>query len=139
MEQLGPADIQKDDANLRTFGILMAVLLPLFGFLLIPLIFGTDKHFFTLYLSVSFFLISLAYPKGLVFVYVPWMVLGGYLGRINSYILLSLIFYLLITPLALLFKLLGKDPLERKIKKNMKTYFIKSDSEDPVSRMRFPF
>ena len=37
------------------------------------------------------------------------------LGWMNTKIILTLIYFLVITPLALLFKLIGKDPMERKI------------------------
>ena len=40
--------------------------------------------------------------------------MGGWLGAINTRIILSLMFYLLLTPIALVMKLLGRDPLQRR-------------------------
>jgi len=37
------------------------------------------------------------------------------LGWINTRIILTLVYFLIISPLALVFKLIGKDPMERKI------------------------
>lgn len=40
-----------------------------------------------------------------------WMVLAGVLGYINSRILLSILFYLIMTPIGLAVRLAGHDPL----------------------------
>lgn len=41
-----------------------------------------------------------------------WLWFGHQLGRINSFILLTLVFFLIITPLALIFRTARRDPLE---------------------------
>ncbi len=43
-----------------------------------------------------------------------WLWLGHLLGAVNSRIILALIFFLLITPVALLFRLFGRDALRLK-------------------------
>jgi len=41
------------------------------------------------------------------------MVIGGFLGFVNSHILLALVFYLLFTPMGLVMRLFRRDPLDR--------------------------
>jgi hypothetical protein len=43
-----------------------------------------------------------------------WLALGQGLGWINSRIILTVIWYLFLTPIAFLYKLRGKDPLQLK-------------------------
>jgi predicted membrane protein len=53
-----------------------------------------------------------------------WMKLAEILGYINGRILLSLIFFLILTPVAFLFKLTGKDPMQRKRRKESNTMYV---------------
>jgi len=43
-----------------------------------------------------------------------WMAFAGILGAINTRILLSAFFYLVVTPVGFVVRLLGKDPLDRR-------------------------
>ncbi|MBL7928547.1 MAG: hypothetical protein JNL47_03595 [Bacteroidia bacterium] len=53
-----------------------------------------------------------------------WMKLAEVLGYINGKILLSLIFFLILTPVAFIFKLTGKDPMQRKRRKQSHSFYI---------------
>ena len=48
-------------------------------------------------------------------IYRGWMAFARVLGAINGFILLSLVFYLMFLPLALVFRVRGKDPLHRRV------------------------
>ncbi|MCC6384554.1 MAG: SxtJ family membrane protein [Bacteroidia bacterium] len=52
-----------------------------------------------------------------------WMKLAELLGYINGKILLSVIFFLFLTPIALFFKLAGKDPMIKKRKSGQKSLY----------------
>jgi hypothetical protein len=65
-----------------------------------------------------------------------WYKLAEVLGWFNSRVLLSLIYYLVVTPIALLFRLFGNDPLLLKDKKgsmfNFREHtYTKEDLENP--------
>jgi hypothetical protein len=69
---------------------------------------------------------------GLVFLIIPplgeiilkgWFKLAEILGWINSRILLTGIFYILLFPIAMLFKLTGKDNLQLKSQKDNDTVY----------------
>lgn len=53
-----------------------------------------------------------------------WLGLAELLGAFNSRVLLSLLFYLLLTPLALLFRLFSKNPLGLKRQRGARTLFL---------------
>jgi hypothetical protein len=53
-----------------------------------------------------------------------WMKLAEGLGYINGKILLSLIFFLILTPVAFVFRLTGKDRMKRKRKKETGSMYV---------------
>ena len=56
-------------------------------------------------------LLSLGLPSLLKPVWWPWMVVARVLGFVNSHLLLAVVFYLMFTPIGLVMRLLGRDPL----------------------------
>ena len=68
-----------------------------------------------------------------------WMALGERLGVINTYIILAVAFYLVITPLALLFRLTGRDLLGLKWKKRHASYWIETSRRWPPDSFRNQF
>ena len=58
--------------------------------------------------------LSLLYPRGNRALYLALVVLGYPFGLVLSYALLALIFYGVFTPLGLVLRALGKDPLQRR-------------------------
>jgi hypothetical protein len=74
-----------------------------------------------LYSALSFALIVLVFPGAGKWLVTIWFRLGGLLGKLNGYVLLTLIFYLILTPVALLNRIFSKDPL--RLKKKDGSYF----------------
>jgi hypothetical protein len=83
----------------------------------------------------GFFALGLGYlwPKVLIGPYRLWMGFALLLGVIMSGIILSVVFYLLITPIGLIMRLFGQDPLHRKIDRQAASYWTERppDSNDP--------
>ena len=70
-------------------------------------------------------------------IYLVWMAATYVLGRIVSPIVTAIIFYLLVTPIALVNRLMGKDRLRLKKPKNASTYFVDHiDAQDRESMRR---
>jgi Saxitoxin biosynthesis operon protein SxtJ len=67
--------------------------------------------------------IGLTKPSRIRFLYVGWMISAFPIGWTLSHVLLAILFYGIFTPLALLFKLLGRDALERRPQSNRETYW----------------
>ena len=68
-------------------------------------------------------------------VYFVWMAVTYVLGRIVSPIVTAIIFYLLVTPIALVNRLMGKDRLRLKKPKGATTYFV--DHTEPQDKESF--
>jgi len=64
--------------------------------------------------------------------YRGWMFSVMPIGWIVSHLLLSAIYYLLLTPIGLIMKAVGYDPMRRKLEPNLETYWVnRQKSEDP--------
>ena len=58
-------------------------------------------------------------------IYVLWMRFAYVLGWLNTRFLLGIFFYLVITPVGLVMRILGRDPLTRKIDRSQSSYWTK--------------
>ncbi|MFA5156202.1 MAG: SxtJ family membrane protein [Candidatus Omnitrophota bacterium] len=75
-------------------------------------------------LAAFFFIFGQILPKALKPVYVAWMRLALILNWMNTRLLLIIVFYLLITPIAVIMRAFGKDPLDRQIDRAKLSYWI---------------
>jgi hypothetical protein len=64
------------------------------------------------------------YPMSLLPVYKGWMVIGHVMGLINTRIILGFIFYVVVTPIGIIRRLLGKDPMGRKTRVDLDSYRV---------------
>ncbi len=105
----------------KGFGILFFVV-----FLIIsiwPISSGGDLRLWSVSIAFIFLILGILNSKILTPLKKIWIKFGELLGKIISPIVLGIIFFLLITPIGLLMKILGKDLLNIKYTKN-KTYWI---------------
>ncbi|MDH5366644.1 MAG: SxtJ family membrane protein [Cyclobacteriaceae bacterium] len=64
-----------------------------------------------------------------------WDFIGKYLGLINSVILLTLIYFFIITPMAIILRILKHDPMKRGFDKESTTYWIDRKVNDSSTSM----
>jgi hypothetical protein len=97
-----------EQKTLKNFGWTMgAVVAPLFG-LFFPWFLNRPFPLWPWITSGSFLALAWQFPAALKYPHWAWMKLAHVLGWINTRILLTLLFYLLVTPVALVRRLLGK-------------------------------
>ena len=70
-------------------------------------------------------LAGLAWPKSLSLLFKAWMAFSLILGLIMNHIILSLVYYLVLSPIGLLMKALGKNPLTLKLDREANSYWKK--------------
>jgi len=111
--------------NLKKFGITMAV-----AFMVITgIILLKHRHSAlpTLIIAVIFFIFAYIAPFVLKPVYILWMRLAFILSWVNTRLILTLIFYLVFTPIGLVLRVCGVDLLQIKIKKDKTSYWLKRE------------
>jgi hypothetical protein len=74
-------------------------------------------------LAVTVGPVGLVRPEWLRPIYVSWMVLAFPIGWTVSQVILGVMFYGLFTPIALVFRLIGRDPLHRRRRPGQETYW----------------
>jgi len=72
-------------------------------------------------------------PNNLNILRLLWDKLGNILGTINTALILLLVFFLVITPIAVLMRLLGKDKLDLKFDADTQSYWKPVKSADKSS------
>jgi hypothetical protein len=77
-------------------------------------------------------------PHALAPVHKGWMWVGHVLGWINTRILLGIVFYGLITPIGIVFRLMGKDTMRQAFSATSPTYRVNRQRR-PRSHMKFQF
>lgn len=80
--------------------------------------------------SLAFLFLGQFAPVILKPIYHIWMALAFCLGWINTRIILIVIFYLLLSPIGLLAKLLRKDFLDLRIERQRVSYWKKREGKD---------
>ena len=107
--------------QLREFGFLFGIGLPTIIGVIIPAIFGHGLRIWTLWIGLPFLPLGIFRPKLLTYPYRGWMLIGECLGWINSNIILGLVFFIVLLPIALIMRVFGHDPLRIR-QRNLNTF-----------------
>jgi Saxitoxin biosynthesis operon protein SxtJ len=113
----------------RSFGLVLATF-----FLIIsiwPLIHAEPIRWWALGLAAVFALLALLWPAALAPLNKAWTKLGFLLYRIVSPVVMALLFYVTVTPVALLMRMLGKDPLRLRPDPDAESYWINRTPPGP--------
>ena len=118
----------------RSFGIVFFIVFILIAFY--PLINQQEIRTWSVLISLLFLILGIINSKILTPLNKVWFKFGIFLGKIISPIVMGLIFFLVVTPIAFLMRILKKDLLNLKFSKN-NSYWI--EKTDPKSTMKNQF
>jgi hypothetical protein len=115
----GPAS-RKD---LRSFGLIVGGVFAVIA--VWPLVFrGAPVRLWLLALAAALVVPALVAPRILSHPYRVWMAIGTALGWINTRIILSIVFFGMITPMGFVMRLSGRDPMRRNFESDAATYRV---------------
>ena len=100
--------------TLRNFGFLICFTFPFLIGWVLPLLGGHPFRVWTLFISMPAGILGILRPGLLLYPYRAWMKLGHILGWVNSRIILGLVFFIVLQPIAFIMRILGHDPLRTK-------------------------
>ena len=118
----------------RSFGIVFFIVFLLIA--LYPLLKGNDLRVWSLIISFVFLILGLINSKILTPLNRLWFKFGLLLGKFISPLIMGIIFFLVVTPIGIIMRLLKKDLLNLKYNKK-ETYWI--DKSGPKSKMKNQF
>ena len=115
-------NIKSGKKELRQFGTTVGIILALLGGLL--LFRGKVYYFYFFFFGAALLCLGLVAPTLLKPVQKIWMTLAVSIGWVMTRVILSLLFYLVATPIGILAKLFGKRFLDIRFDKNVDSYWI---------------
>lgn len=121
--------------DLRIFGI-AALIASIIISLVLYLFKGIELQWISILIAVGFliFLSSVISVKVTRMIYLGLSLVTLPIGWVLSFIMLAVFYYLIVTPIGLIFHLTGRDPLHRKFDSKAKSYWIKRKSPDTLDR-----
>ena len=108
----------------RSFGIVFFIVFLIIS--IYPLLNDNSIRLWSLVIGIIFLILGLVESKILTPLNIIWMKLGMYLGIIVSPIVMGIVFFLVVTPISFIMKILRKDLLNLKMNKE-RTYWIEKD------------
>ena len=118
----------------KSFGILFFVVFFLYG--IWPILSSNEIRIWSLLMGIIFLILGLLNSKLLTPFHNLWLKFGTLLGRIVSPIVMFLVYFVFITPLAVIIRLFGKDLLRKKFNKSP-SYWIKREKNIGTMKKQF--
>jgi len=134
---MSPNNLLTNDIKIssnRSFGIVFFIVFLLIA--IYPLINNDELRIWSLIIAIIFLILGLINSKVLTPLNKLWFKFGLLLGKIVSPLIMGIIFFLVVTPTALIMRMIGKDLLNLKFN-NKKSYWIKKTG--PKSKMKNQF
>ena len=119
----------------RNFGLVFFLVFLIVA--LWPLKSEENIKLWSLALSIIFFILGILNSKLLTPLQRMWFKFGIFLGAIVSPIVMGMIYFLVVTPIGLFMRFLGKDLLKTNKVKSTSTYWIKRDKKHSTMKKQF--
>ena len=118
----------------KSFGVVFFIVFIIIGFW--PLLENETYRLWAIFLSLIFLILGLINSKLLTPINILWFKFGILLGKIVSPLIMGIIFFAIVTPIAIIMKLLKKDVLNLKFNKN-NSYWIEKDKHKSKMKNQF--
>lgn len=116
------ASLPTDQRALRKFGLTVGAVFFAIGLFLLWR--KVEWGLYLTWLGGPLILLGALWPRILRPVYLGWMAMALAIGTVMTAVLLSVFFLLVITPVGLFFRLIGRDVLQRKFDRQAASYWI---------------
>jgi predicted membrane metal-binding protein len=128
-ERLVVDEVVSGSSN-RSFGFTFAIVFTIVA--LWPLLRGRSVRGWALIAAAAFLLAALALPRVLAPLSQVWLKFGLFLHACISPIIMGLVFYTTVTPIGLVRRWLGQDPLRLRFDSGAVTYWIERHPPGPA-------
>ena len=117
--------LKTGERELRKFGLMVGGVFAVFGILVLL----RHKTYYPYFLWPGIVLLAFGavLPRALKHVYIAWMSGAFVLGFVMAHVILTVFFFLVITPIGLIARLTGKDFLRLQRDGNATTYWIRRE------------
>lgn len=109
--------------QLRNFGLTVGGIFAAIG--VWPVVFHAEgPRLWALTVAAALVIPAVVMPRSLTHVFRIWMAAAEVLSWINTRILLSIVFYGLVTPIGMIVRRFGRDPMQRGFEPGVETYRV---------------
>jgi O-antigen/teichoic acid export membrane protein len=127
-----------DDKGLREFGLTTGgAVVVIFG-LFFPWLLDLDWPTWPWVVAGSLWSLALIRPSLLRWIYRGWMRFGLLASRVMTPLVLGIVFFGMIAPIALVWRVMRKDPMRRTLDPDQKSYRVRS-IKSPPEKLEKPF
>jgi hypothetical protein len=128
----------KEAKELRRFGVVVGGIFAVIA--IFPLLFRGDKpRGWAALIAGALIMLGLAVPRALRLAYRLWMRAGHLLGWFNTRLLLGVVYFLVMTPMGMVMRLVGRDPLDRRLRDRPSYWVERQRRQDPKHSMELHF
>lgn len=117
---------KKKNTN-RSFGILFFIVFSIIS--IWPVLSGGELRLWSFILAIIFLIMGITKSRFLTPFNRAWIKFGELLGVIISPLIMGLVYFLVVLPIGILMRVLGKDLLSLKFNKNIETYWNKKEAK----------
>lgn len=123
--------------EVRRFGFIVGFIFMVLG--LFPFLKGEELNLLLIILASIMLLFAIVMPDLLSPFYKMWMRLGVILSKVNSFLILGIVFYFIFTPIGIIMRMFKKDSEKFAYKTAKGSYWIKRVSNNPADDMKRMF
>jgi len=124
--------------GLREFGLTTgAIVVVIFG-LFFPWMLELDWPVWPWFIAAPLWSLALIYPLWLRWIYRAWMRFGLLASRVMTPLVLGIVFFAMISPMAVVRRLMGKDSMQRTLDPKQNSYRVQS-IKSPKEKLEKPF
>ena len=124
--------MKKNKNTNRSFGVLFFIVFSIIG--IWPFLSGGGFRYWSLIIAIIFLIMGITKSRFLTPLNLAWIKFGMLLGVIIAPILMGIVYFLVVLPIGILMRVLGKDLLKLKLKKNEASYWNKKDTKINFSK-----
>jgi len=121
-----------DTKGLRQFGVMLGGMLAvIFGFLL-PWSWEWESQPNPVWIGIGIVVVAWALiaPDSMRSLYRTWIRVALQIGHVVNSVILAIVYFLVITPMGVVMRMMGKDPMRRKLDRNVDSYRVISKVAD---------
>ena len=117
---------KKKNTN-RSFGIVCFIVFSIIS--IWPVLSGGELRLWSFIVAIIFLIMGITKSRFLTPLNIAWIKFGELLGVIISPLIMGLVYFLVLLPIGILMRVLGKDLLSLKFNKNIETYWNKKEAK----------
>ena len=119
--------MKKNKNTNRSFGILFFIVFSIVA--IWPILYGGELRLWSFIIAIIFLIMGIMKSRFLTPLNFLWIKFGELLGVIIAPVIMGLVYFLVVLPIGIFMRVLGKDLLKLKFQKSIVSYWNKKESK----------